>query len=509
VTEIQSELDQVSRDLEQTTDPATRPTLAARHDKLVAELNLAKARQDVLQNLADFSTDNAGPEGLLQKINDLENSIGDQAAPQPAGAPKPAASAAVADPQSFRPESAGLLGLVTEMFSLSQRMSELKKLAQVTATLQQGNQKLRDPIRNEFRDASRRSDALRQAGDSNDPKALDAQRQELETLTARFQLLAGTGVPLSKQNAFLETTHASLLDWRTSLGQTYSRVLRTLLVRLGAMLLATVIVLLISIGWRRATFRYVHDARRRRQFLLIRRLVIGGIIVIIIVAGIVTELSTLATFAGIITAGIAVALQTVILSGVAHFFFMGRYGVRVGDRVTISGITGDVIDIGVFRLYLLELAGKPTDLQPTGRIVVFSNSVLFQPSAFFKQIPGADYNWHELALTLSPDSDYHLAEQRLLGAVQAVYGEYRQSIEQQHAGLRDSIKAQMPKPEPEGRLRFVDAGLEFVVRFPVEIRRAADIDDRMTRKLLDTIANEPKLKLVATSTPKIQPTGTN
>src|SRR5439155_13646060 len=143
---------------------------------------------------------------------------------------------------------------------------------------------------------------------------------------------------------------------------------------------------------------------------LVRRIVIGSIVMLIIIGGVVTEFGSLATFAGLITAGIAVALQTVILSGVAYFFFIGRFGVRVGDRVTISGISGDVIEVGLFRLYLMELSGTKPDLHPTGRVVVFSNSVLFQPSAFYKQLPGSDYIWHEVAITLAPGSDYALAE---------------------------------------------------------------------------------------------------
>jgi hypothetical protein len=62
----------------------------------------------------------------------------------------------------------------------------------------------------------------------------------------------------------------------------------------------------------------------------------------------------------------------------------------------------------------------------------------------------------------------------------------------------------LPIPKPQGRLRLVDAGLEFVVRYPVEVKRASEIDDKITRGLLTTIENEPKLKLVATSTPRIQ-----
>ena len=116
-------------------------------------------------------------------------------------------------------------------------------------------------------------------------------------------------------------------------------------------------------------------------------------------------MSSLATYAGLLTAGLAVALQNVIVSIVAYFFLIGRYGLRVGDRVTISGVTGDVLEIGLVRLYLMEMTGGAADLQPTGRVVGFSNSVLFQPSALFRQMPGADYVWHSVALTLTPDTD--------------------------------------------------------------------------------------------------------
>src|SRR6185312_3488839 len=189
----------------------------------------------------------------------------------------------------------------------------------------------------------------------------------------------------------------------------------------------------------------------------------------------------------------------------AYFFFVGRYGVRVGDRVTISGITGDVVDIGLFRLYLMELSGNGRDLQASGRIVVFSNSVLFQPNAFFKQLPGSDYTFHEVALTLAPNTDHEMAEQRLLNAVESVCEEYRPEIERQYEQIKDSLHLPIPAPKPQGRLRFVDAGLEFVVRYPVEIHHAAEVDDKITRRLLEAIEEEPKLKLVPSSTPKIQP----
>jgi small-conductance mechanosensitive channel len=277
-----------------------------------------------------------------------------------------------------------------------------------------------------------------------------------------------------------------------------------LLLRLGTLAAVIFLIFVVSELWRRATFRYIRDPRRQRQIMVVRRITIGLIALIVILASVVHEFGSLATFAGLITAGIAVALQTVILSGVAYFFFIGRFGVRVGDRVTISGITGDVIEIGLFRIYLMELSGKQPDLQRTGRVVVFANSVLFQPSAFYKQLPGSDYIWHEIGLTLSPDSDLKLAENRLLGAVNSVFADYRDAVQEQHAQIARSLHVPISNPVPEGRLRFVDAGLEFVVRYPVDIRHASQIDDRITRELIKALSEEPKLQVVS-GTPKIRP----
>ena len=67
----------------------------------------------------------------------------------------------------------------------------------------------------------------------------------------------------------------------------------------------------------RLTFRYIHDSRRRRQFLLLRRFVTGFLISIVIVLGFISEFSSLATFAGFITAGIA-ARYPVMLERVAR-----------------------------------------------------------------------------------------------------------------------------------------------------------------------------------------------
>src|SRR5262249_48220741 len=162
-------------------------------------------------------------------------------------------------------------------------------------------------------------------------------------------------------------------------------------------------------------------------------------------------------------------------------FLIGRYGIRTGDRVTVSGVTGNVIDIGLVRIYLAELAGSAGDWRPTGRIVVYSNSVLFQPSALFKQMPETDYVWHTVRLVLTPESDYDLAKTRIGEAVDAVYQNYRHTIEQQHANFERALDTQMAQPEPETRLQYTAAGLEVLVHYPAQLKHASVADAQIMK----------------------------
>jgi small-conductance mechanosensitive channel len=259
--------------------------------------------------------------------------------------------------------------------------------------------------------------------------------------------------------------------------------------------------------WRKMIFRYVPDVRRRYQFLLLRRVTLWIVIGIIIAFSFASQLGQLATFAGLITAGVALALQNVILSFAGYFFLIGKYGIRIGDRIHIENVTGQVVDIGLIRIHLMELSSAESDAQPTGRIVAFSNAVVFQPGAgFFRQIPDTNFVWHQITLILAPESNYQEVEKRLMDAVNSVFAEYKDAIERQRQGVERSLSTTSLKSfNPQSRLHLTQTGLEAVIRYPLELEKSSEIDDRITRALLDAIEREPKLKLVGTGTPNLQP----
>lgn len=511
VKSSQDDLESLRRRLETATG-ARRRTLQSAIDETQSELQLAQTRRDVTRSMLEFIRGNAvsgsGPNGFRAQIDELERTV-PSLAKSSAGVTNSSAQATTPPAVSAakKAEPSGILALITDLMAKSRKMHTLDSTLELTDQLAQTSKEIRQPIGASLRDMLKRGDQIANAPDSNDPAVLKQQKQQLDALTTEYKQRADSVLPLVKQRILLDLYKRSLQNWRTAVKDEYSTELKSLIIRLAILLFILAVVFAAAELWRRAIFRYIRDNRRRYQLLLFRRIALWFSIALIIAFAFATELGSLATFAGLLTAGVAVALQNVILSLAGYFYLIGRYGVRVGDRVQISGVTGEVVDIGLVRLHLMELGSGASDAQPTGRVVVFSNSVVFQPtSGLFKQIPGTNFVWHEITLTLAPASNYRQVEERLMGAVEKVFAGYREHMEKQRRHVEKTLASvTVESLAPQHRLRLTQTGLEVVIRYPVELENAARIDDRVARELLDAIEREPKLKLVGTGTPNIQP----
>lgn len=491
-----------------------RTHLEASLSELESEIELAQTRRDTMRNLLEFLTttsSNATGNGTLQsQVEQLAKTVPDALVTQEKSSAaqnqgNTSQTVAPANAQR-RSEPNGILALITDLISLSRKKSSLQQAIDSTNALSDTAKSIRTPLMAELRALMTKGEQVSNAPDTTDPTLLQQQKKQLEEVTAQFKQFSAAVLPLGKQTVLLNLYRRTLSNWQASVATLYRAELKALILRLVAL---AIVIGLIAVGseiWRRATFRYVQDTRRRYQFLLIRRIVVWIVIAIVIAFSFATELGTLATFAGLLTAGVAVALQNVILSVAGYFFLIGRYGVRVGDRVQVGGVTGDVLDIGLVRMHIMETFSGSSDTYPTGRVVAVSNAVVFQPNAgLFKQIPGTNFVWHELTLTLSADSNYKEVEDRLMGAVRQVYTEYQDEMEAQWRRMEKSLTGvSIREMQPESRLRLKQTGLEVVIRYPVLLTNANTIDDEMTRALLDAIGRKPRLKLVGTGTPNIQ-----
>ncbi len=481
--------------------------LLSQRDTLTSDLAFAKLGQSALKDMLQFAsgTDKSG--GLLGKINLLASSDSVPAALSDTPAPVAAPVVNTAKPEAtFHPESAGIAPLIANCFELFRARGQIDALLSETSKLDAQVGKMMAPLRTKIRALIGEGDSIAGTVTSEtDPNQLSTDRQQIESMSARFKALSGPIVPLREQSIAIATTQGGLEQWREAVSEQLQTVFGYLAFRLGTLGAAVILLLIISEIVRRATFRYVRDTRRRRQFVLIRRFVVGSVATIIVIVASVSGIGSFATVAGFVTAGLAVALQNVILSVVAYFFLIGRYGLKAGDRVTVSGITGQVIEVGLVRLYLMELAGAGSDVHSTGRVAVFSNSVIFQPSALLKQAPGTEYTWHTVSIMLAQETNPEDARKRISRAVEAVYKSYQGTIEKQHEAFERSANMQVADPVPVSRARFTEAGLDISVRFPVEIQRMSEVDEKVIDSVLKQIESEPQLKLASGGFPKILP----
>lgn len=500
---LQSQIAAISRKIPGSR-PVQRKSLESQREALQSDLDLQKALLEAVQKMLSFVENNGEiGTGVQGAIRQLERSIPEVMGPSITPEKPVASPTAPAKPSLTN--SGGLISDAATLYDYMSAVHQIDSVMKETEYTRQTAESLRAPLRDALRAAIRQSQQLANQAPSNDPQQLQTERETFQEVTDRFKLLSGVLMPISQEIIVLNDAKTNFQEWRSSIGRESRHVLRSVLIRVGGILVALALILILSEVWRRVTFRYISDLRRRRQFLVLRRIVIGFLIFVVLLLGFVSQFSSLATFAGFITAGIAVGLQAVLLSVAAYFFIIGRYGIRVGDRISVAGITGDVVDIGLVRLYLMELAGTGLDFYPTGRLVVFSNSVLFQTGTpLFKQIPGTEYAWHEVVVMIAPAGNHKVAQDKLVAMVNEVYSKYRQEIERQHADISRRVDILIETPRPEARLQFADGGLELLVRYPVEIRRAPDIDEEMTRRVLRLTESDPDLKAAVSGIPKIR-----
>jgi len=495
VEKIQAEAGALERQLA-SARPRERAVLQARLAETRSELALAQARAQAFKTLADFTAQSGGSGGLLGQVEELERSV-----PEARAEPAPRATPATPPAAASKP-AAGVLGLFSQLFSLSRKQREIREVLLQTSALRSQVDKLRAPLVTDVRAIVDEGDQLTAAPDPTDEALLAQRKKRLDELTDRFKKVSAALIPLGKQAVLLDAGRANLTQWQASTDSAYSAVFRSLALRLVLLFAVIALVTAGSQLWRRATFKYVRDMRRRQVSLLVRRIVVTAVVSIAVIFSLVSEIGSLATFAGFITAGLAVALQNVILSVAAYFFLIGKYGLRVGERVQIGNVIGDVLDIGLVRLHVMETGH---DGLPTGRVVVFSNAVVFTGPNLFRPLPGTNFAWHQLKLTLATDTDHRLAEKRVLEAVTGAVDDYRSTLERQHAEMAQSFAIPLQAPRPESRLRLSEAGLEILVRYPVPLEEAAAADDRVSRAVLEAIEGEPRLKLVGNASATLQP----
>ena len=201
---------------------------------------------------------------------------------------------------------------------------------------------------------------------------------------------------------------------------------------------------------------------------------------------------------GLITAGIAVALQRVITSFAAYLIILRGKIFNVGDRITIGGVRGDVIALDFMQTTVLEIGETPgeqgdapsvwiTARQYTGRVIRVTNDKIFDSPVYnFTRI--FPYLWEEMQLPISYKDNKGEAERILLEVghkhTDDIAREAKPHIEKL---VKEFRLASIPEIEPHVYMRLTDNWVNFSMRFLVPIEGGRKIKDGISRDLIDRL----------------------
>lgn len=242
----------------------------------------------------------------------------------------------------------------------------------------------------------------------------------------------------------------------------------TMMKALSAVAFTIVVVVLVRI-LRRTAIRRIQDADLRYRARKVANL-FGTLLVAAFLASLFSDrFGNLTVAVGIAGAGIAFALQGVIMSlaGWLAIVFGDYY--KTGDRIRTKGITGDVIDIGVFRTTLMECGEWVNGDLYNGRIVRLANSHVFD-DVVFNYSDDFPFLWDEITVPIRFGSDVAAARRIIQEAVQKVVGDYTRSAESSWEDVLDKYRIERARIEPMVSARFDENWITFTARYIVDYK---------------------------------------
>jgi small-conductance mechanosensitive channel len=186
-------------------------------------------------------------------------------------------------------------------------------------------------------------------------------------------------------------------------------------------------------------------------------------------------IQSLATFLGLLTAGLAIALKDLVVNFAGWAFILWRKPLEVGDRIQIGEHRGDVIDLRVFQFTLLEIGNWVDAEQSTGRIIHIPNGkVLSEVLANYTK--GFQYIWDEIPVMVTFESDWKKAKLMLSEIVERYGHRVAEAASQSVQQANQKFLISYTKLTPTVYTSVVDSGVLLTLRYlcsPRERRAAA------------------------------------
>ena len=206
------------------------------------------------------------------------------------------------------------------------------------------------------------------------------------------------------------------------------------------------------------------DRRQVETLRTVTRVAVQVAAVLFILLVIFGPPSQLGTILGLAGAGLTVALKDFIVGFLGWFVLMGKNGIRLGDWVEINGVTGEVVELGMFHTVLLETGNWTDSGHPTGRRVTFTNSYAIE-GHYFNFSTSGQWMWDELQVVLPTGQDPYPVIDAIQKKVAEATSETAKQAEQEWQQVARSRQMSALSAAPAINVKPVIGGVEIAVRY--------------------------------------------
>lgn len=210
-------------------------------------------------------------------------------------------------------------------------------------------------------------------------------------------------------------------------------------------------------------------------------------------------LQSLATFFGLLSAGVAIALREPLSDIAAWIYLVSRSPFKVGDRIEIGEIKGDVVDTRVFKFTLLEVGHSIFADQSTGRVIHVPNHRIFSKS-IANYTSDFSFVWNEIQVIITHESDWRKAKRKLQEIADYHLKDYIHEAKRQIREANKSYLIYYRHLTPTVYTRIEDRGISLTIRHLIAPRKQRDVAQLLWEDILDAFHESDELKLAYPTT---------
>jgi small-conductance mechanosensitive channel len=435
---------------------------------LTDRLNLAQAQATLDQDQVDDATEDlrrvgGDPQGRMQAMIQEH-----EAASQSSDSVRVSVTSAVA--------THGLVNHVRALQELYEKESRLRKARTSADSLADAFRKRHDRL--EARAAARRDSAGTLSHDSS---------AALLAMTQRLALNEKARATLDKRVDIQHKLSDVYGNWIGVLGTQERAVINRALKSIAIILVVILLAVLLARWIERVVGAAPSMDRRRTQTLyMVTRVSLQVFSVLVILLVMLGPPDNLGTFLGLAGAGLTVALKDFIIAFIGWFVLMGKNGIRIGDLVEINGVTGEVVELGMFYTVLLETGGWSDSGHPTGRRVTFMNGFAVE-GHYFNFSTSGRWLWDEVRIDVPAGRDPYPIVETIRKQIEESTAESARQAEAEWKEARRSPHLDALAVKPSINLKPIAGGVEIVARYITHVAEREELKAKLYHTAIEML----------------------